>query len=80
LIIHPLSEDERRANGLAEGLMVDGAAASAGIQLGDIVLSLNGTLVSSQEEMAALAAKAGKKVVLLIQRDHARSFISVQLR
>ena len=83
LIMHPLSEDERRASGLAEGLMVDGvygAAASAGIQLGDIVLSLNGTLVSSQEEMAALAAKAGKKVALLIQRDHARSFISVELR
>jgi serine protease Do len=83
LAMHPLNEGERRASGLAEGLMVDGvygAVASAGIQLGDIVLSLNGTLVSSQEEMAALAAKAGKKVALLIQRDHARSFISVELR
>ena len=83
LAMHPLNEGERRASGLAEGLMVDGvygAAASAGIQLGDIVLSLNGTLVGSQEEMAALAAKAGKKVALLIQRDHARSFISVELR
>jgi serine protease Do len=83
LAVHPLNEGERRASGLAEGLMVDGvygAAASAGIQLGDIVLSLNGTPVSSQEEMTALAAKAGKKVALLIQRDHARSFISVELR
>jgi S1-C subfamily serine protease len=54
--MHPLSEGERRASGLAVGLMVDevhGPAASADIQPGDIVLSLNGTLVESQEQVAA---------------------------
>ncbi|WP_341314005.1 trypsin-like peptidase domain-containing protein [Paraburkholderia sp. IMGN_8] len=83
LAMHPLTDGERRTSGLPQGLMVDGvygAAASAGIQPGDIVLSLNGTLVASQEELAALATTAGKKVALLIQRDHARSFISVELR
>ena len=63
LSMHPLSEDERRASDLAVGLMVDGVdgpAASAGIQPGDIVLSLNGTLVESQEQVAALEAKAAK--------------------
>ena len=63
--------------------MVDGvygSAASAGIQPGDIVLSLNGTPVKSREQVAALAAKAGKEIALLIQRDNARSFVSVELR
>jgi S1-C subfamily serine protease len=61
--MHPLSEGERRASGLAVGLMVDeahGPAASADIQPGDIVLSLNGTLVESQEQVAALDAKSAK--------------------
>ncbi|WP_158515271.1 hypothetical protein [Paraburkholderia phytofirmans] len=46
--LHPLNEDERRASDLAVGLMVgavDWPAASAGIPPGDIVLSLNDTLV-----------------------------------
>jgi Do/DeqQ family serine protease len=83
LAMHPLTDGERRTTGLPQGLMVDGAdgaAARAGIQPGDVVLSLNGTLVETQEEVAALAVNAGKKVALLIQRDHARSFVTVELR
>ena len=83
LITHPLSEDDRRASGLAVGLIVDGVsgpAASAGIQPGDIILSLNDTLVESPEQVAALEAKAGKVIAVLIQRHNARSFVSVKLR
>jgi S1-C subfamily serine protease len=83
LTMHPLTDDERRTTGLAEGLMVDdvsGTAGKAGIKPGDVVLSLNGTLVASQDELASLAAKAGKKAALLIQRDHARSFVTVDLK
>ncbi|MFM0370810.1 trypsin-like peptidase domain-containing protein [Paraburkholderia aspalathi] len=83
LSMHPLNEDERRANDLAVGLMVDGvdgAAASAGIQPGDIVLSLNDTLVETQADVSALEAKAGKQVAVLIQRGRARSFVSVAVR
>ncbi|HEX7935273.1 MAG TPA: trypsin-like peptidase domain-containing protein [Paraburkholderia sp.] len=83
LTMHPLTDDERHTTGLAEGLMVDdvsGTAGPAGIKPGDVVLSLNGTLVASQDELASLAAKAGKKAALLIQRDHARSFVTVELK
>ncbi|SEJ92625.1 trypsin-like peptidase domain-containing protein [Paraburkholderia diazotrophica] len=83
LTMHPLTDDERRTTGLAEGLMVEnvsGTAGSAGIKPGDVVLSLNGTLVASQDELASLAAKAGKKAALLIQRNHARSFVTVDLK
>lgn len=83
LTMHPLTDQERRTTGLAEGLMVDdvsGTAGNDGIRPGDVVLSLNGTLVASQDELASLAAKAGKKAALLIQRDHARSFVTVDLK
>ncbi|AUT75874.1 signaling protein [Paraburkholderia hospita] len=83
LSMHSLTDDERRSTGLAEGLMVEdvsGTAGAAGIKPGDVVLSLNGTLVASQDELAALAAKAGKKAALLIQRNHARSFVTVDLK
>jgi S1-C subfamily serine protease len=82
-VTHPLSEDERRTSGLPLGLMVEassGPAASAGIKAGDIVLSLNDTLVESQDQAAALEAKATKMVAVLIQRNNARSFVSVKVK
>nr|WP_234480955.1 trypsin-like peptidase domain-containing protein [Paraburkholderia aspalathi] len=83
LIMHSLSEDEKRTTGLAVGLMVDevdGPAASAGIQPGDVVLSLNDTLVEKQGDVTTLEAKAGKQVAVLIQRKNARSFVSVRVK
>jgi serine protease Do len=83
LVVHPLSESERRLSGLGGGLMVDGSsgpAASAGIQPGDIVLSVNGTLVMSREELGSSLAKAGKAMALLIQRDNVRRFVSVEVK
>nr|WP_246326966.1 trypsin-like peptidase domain-containing protein [Burkholderia guangdongensis] len=83
LVMHPLSEDERKTSGLAVGLMVDevhGPAARAGIQPGDIVLSLDDTLVESPEQVAALEARAGKSMSVLIQRHNARSFVAVKLK
>ncbi len=83
LVAHPIDDDERRANALAAGLVVDGvfgAAANAGIHPGDIVLSVNSTPVNSREQLATLTAKAGKEIALLILRDNTRSFVSVELR
>jgi len=83
LAMHPLTDDERRSLDLPQGLMVDqvsGTAASVGIKPGDVVLSLNGTLVASQDELASLAAGAGKQAALLVQRNHARRFVTVNLR
>jgi serine protease Do len=83
LTVHSLSDAERRASGLSSGLIVDGTAgpaASAGIQPGDLVLSVNGTPVASREELGALVTRAGKEVALLIQRDNVRSFISLDLK
>ncbi|MEI6003575.1 signaling protein, partial [Paraburkholderia bengalensis] len=83
LTMHALTDDERRTTGLADGLMVDdvsGTAGAVGIKPGDVLLSLNGTLVASLDQLAALSAGAGKKAALLIQRNHARSFVTVDLK
>nr|WP_245746925.1 trypsin-like peptidase domain-containing protein [Paraburkholderia lycopersici] len=83
LVTHALSADEKRSTGLPLGLMVEasiGPAASAGVRPGDVVLSLNDTLVETQDEAAALEAKATKSMSLLIQRDNARSFVAVKVR
>ncbi|MGX6570829.1 Do family serine endopeptidase [Cupriavidus necator] len=82
LAVRPLNDDERRSSGLANGLVVEdveGAAARAGIEPGDIILSLNGMPVASGEQLRALAAKAGDQVALLIIRDNARIFVPVEL-
>ncbi|MEX3959602.1 trypsin-like peptidase domain-containing protein [Trinickia sp. EG282A] len=83
LTVHALTDAERRATGNSAGLMVDGTAgpaASAGIQPGDLLLSVNGTPVTSREELGTLIEKAGRDVALLIQRDSVRSFISVEVK
>ncbi|WP_346777935.1 trypsin-like peptidase domain-containing protein [Paraburkholderia sp. Ac-20340] len=83
LTTHALSEDERRSSGLPLGLMVDassGAAARAGVRPGDIVLSLNDTLIETHEQAMALESKATRSMALLIQRNNARSFVDVKLQ
>jgi serine protease Do len=58
---------------------VTGPAADAGIQPGDVILSLNGTPVKSAEQLQQLMKKAGKHVALLVQRDEAKIFVPVDL-
>ncbi|MEP6702092.1 MAG: DegQ family serine endoprotease [Betaproteobacteria bacterium] len=78
----PLTPEERKEAGVSGGVLVEGAsgaAAEAGIQQGDVILSFNGTAVKSVEELKALVAKAGKKVALLVMREDARIFVPVDL-
>jgi S1-C subfamily serine protease len=83
LSVHALSDDERHTTELPAGVMVDaatGAAANAGIQAGDIVLSVNSESVATPEALDKVIARAGKEVALLIQRDDARTFVSLAVR
>jgi serine protease Do len=81
VLVRPLAKEEQLA-GAPNGLLVEqasGPAARAGIQSGDVILSLNGTPISSERQFKALVQKAGHNLALLIQRDDAKIFIPVDL-
>ncbi|MDB5747048.1 MAG: peptidase [Massilia sp.] len=82
LALRPLEPIERRQSGLPSGLVVEdavGAAIAAGVQPGDVLLSVNGKPVSSVEQVRDMVAKATKSVALLIQRGSDRIFIPVRI-
>ena len=82
LAVRPLKPEERRQSGLSGGLLVEdvrGHAADAGIQPGDVVLSVDGTPVQSVEQLREVVRARDKQVALLIQRGESRLFVPVTL-
>ena len=82
LAVRPIAPEERGELGARGGVVVEqvaGPAARAGIQRGDVVLSVNGTPVKSAEDLRNLVGKAGKSAALLIQRDKRQLFVPVEL-
>ncbi|WP_332847722.1 Do family serine endopeptidase [Massilia sp. S19_KUP03_FR1] len=82
LALRPLDAMERRQSGIASGLVIEdagGAAATAGVQPGDVLLSVNGRAVTTVEQVREMVGKAGKSVALLIQRGGDRIFIPVRI-
>jgi serine protease Do len=82
LVVRPLTPDERQQSELAAGLVVedvDGAAAEAGVQPGDIVLAANGTPVKSVEQLRSVVSGSKNHIALLVQRGDARVFVPVDL-
>ena len=80
--VRPLSPQERQQADVPSGLVVEdarGPAAMAGIQPGDIILSVNGTTVRSVEQLRDIVAKQDQQVALLIARGEARIFVPVPL-
>ena len=61
--------------------LVKGAAASAGVQKGDIILSLNNEQVKDAEHFRELVEDlpAGKSVALLIQRNGGPTFLAMRV-
>jgi serine protease Do len=82
LALRPLTADERAQAGVPGGLVVtesSGHAAEAGIREGDVVLSVNGTPVSSVAQLRSLVHPGESQVALLIQRGDNRIFVPVGL-
>ena len=82
LALRPLEPQERRAAGVAGGLVIEaaaGAAALAGVQPGDVLIAVNGTLVQNVEQVREMVAKSAKSVALLIQRDGTQIFVPVRV-
>jgi len=82
LAVRPLTRDERSDVGADQGLLVEavtGAAARAGIQPGDVVLSINGKPLESVGQIRRTLQSNPKNVALLIERDGQRIFVPVAL-
>ena len=80
--VRALSPQERQQSGIANGVVVEnatGAAATAGIQPGDVILSVNNTPIKDVEQLKQLVSKAGKRVALLVQREDAKMYVPVDL-
>jgi serine protease Do len=64
------------------GLVIEdagGAAQAAGVQPGDVLLSVNGRPVSSVAQVRDMVGKSAKSVALLIQRGDDKIFIPVRI-
>jgi len=82
LALRPLTRDERRAANLDEGMVVAqvaGPAARAGIEVGDVLLAINGKPVSKVEQVQGVLNAKPKSVALLVQRDGEKIFVPVNL-
>jgi serine protease Do len=82
LSLRPLAPAERQESGIASGLLIQdagGAAADAGVQPGDVLLSVNGRPVNSIDQVREVVGKSSKSVALLIQRGDDKIFIPVRL-
>ena len=82
LSVRPLSPQERAQVGVSVGLLVEdaaGKAAEAGIQAGDVVLSVDGTPIESAAQLRKLVDAHSKEVALLILRGDSRIFIPIEL-
>lgn len=83
LEVRPLTSDERKQAEVGEGLLVEnvdeGPAANAGIQAGDVILSVNGEKVGSARKLRSLVSKHKKDVALLVQRGSTKMFVPIQL-
>ena len=82
LSVQELSDDQRKQLELKGGVVVgavQGAAARAGIQPGDVVIAVNGEQVESVKQFSGLVDKAtaGRPVALLIQRGETRMYVPV---
>jgi serine protease Do len=80
--VRPLTPEERRELRGKGGVIVEdvgGAAERAGVQAGDIVVSINGHAVKSPEDLRDHVSKSGRNAALLIQRDGRQIFVPVEL-
>jgi serine protease Do len=82
LALRPLDPSERSQVGVAAGLVIEdaaGPAQAAGVQPGDVLLSVNGKAVSSVQQVRDVVKGSSKSVALLIQRGDDRIFIPVRI-
>src|SRR6266571_1319493 len=82
LAVRPLTEDERKQAAAEGGLLVEeveGAAARAGVQPGDVILALNNQPVKTADQLRRLVDRSRGTVALLIQREGNKIYVPIRL-
>jgi serine protease Do len=82
LSVRPLLPEEKQQVQTTGSLVIEqvnGPAAAAGVQPGDIILAVNSRQVRTLAELRQASSGAGKTVALLIQRGDAQIFIPLRL-
>ncbi len=82
LAVRPLTPEEQRQADVQGGVLVEGVsgpAARAGLQPGDVVLSVNGTPVKNVDQLRDMVKGAKDEIALLVQRGDSRIFVPVEL-
>ncbi|MGB5081375.1 MAG: DegQ family serine endoprotease [Burkholderiales bacterium] len=82
LALRPLTPEERRQIESEGGLLVEqveGAAARAGVQAGDVILALNNQPVKSVDQLRRLVDRSHGSVALLIQREGNKIYVPVRV-
>lgn len=80
LTLRPLTADEHKKAAVEGGLLVDkseGLARAAGLRAGDLVMSVSGTNVKTQEEFNNAVNAAGKNIALLVARGGSKLFVPI---
>ena len=82
LAVRPLDADEQHELRTRGHLVVEdvtGPALAAGVQSGDVLLGVNGTVINTVAELKREVARAGHSVALLIQREDAQIYVPVDM-
>ncbi len=81
LVVRPLTDDERQRLGTEGSILIErvnGAAAAAGLQPGDVILGAGRSRIGSVQELRRAIANAEGSIALRIQRGEASIYVPVE--